>query len=340
MTAYPTATPGATSAPPGHADAPHPLPVAEAANVANAVVDEVCRAVIGKRDVVRLIVAALLADGHVLLDDLPGVAKTLTARSIATAAGLSFARVQFTPDVLPSDITGSLVLDLGTQQPEFRPGPIFTELLLADEVNRSPAKTQAALLEAMQERQVTADGVARPLPRPFLVIATQNPIESEGTYPLPEAQLDRFLIRTSMGYPAVDDEVAMLVQRVERGADDVTLQPVCTASTFMAAQRSLERVHVDQRLLEYCVALVGATRDERQLSVGASPRGSLALLKLARAAALMSVRDYIGPDDVRAMAVPGLAHRVVLSDETWARGTSAEDVVRQAVDRVPAPNTT
>jgi MoxR-like ATPase len=266
------------------------------------------------------------------------VAKTLTARSIATAAGLRFARVQFTPDVLPSDITGSLVLDLSTHQPEFRPGPIFTELLLADEVNRSPAKTQAALLEAMQERQVTTDGVARRLPQPFLVVATQNPIESEGTYPLPEAQLDRFLIRTSMGYPAVDDEVTLLAQRVERGADEVTLRPACTASTFVAAQRSLEQVHIDRRLLEYCVGLVGATRDDRQLSVGASPRGSLALLKLGRAVAMLSGRDYVGPDDIRAIAVPALAHRVVLSDETWARGTSAEDVVRRAVDRVPTPN--
>jgi MoxR-like ATPase len=337
MTTYSTTAPGSSTAPPEQTDA---LPVAEAANIAYAILDEVCRAVIGKRDVVRLIIAALLADGHVLLDDLPGVAKTLTARSIATAAGLQFARVQFTPDVLPSDITGSLVLDLATHQPEFRPGPIFTELLLADEVNRSPAKTQAALLEAMQERQVTTDGVARRLPQPFLVVATQNPIESEGTYPLPEAQLDRFLIRTSMGYPAVDDEVTLLVERVERGVDEATLEPVCNAATFVAAQRSLERVHVDRRLLEYCVALVVATRDERQLSVGASPRGSLALLKLGRSAALLNGRDYVGPDDIRAMAVPALAHRVVLSDEAWARGTSAEDVVRRAVDRVPAPNIT
>jgi MoxR-like ATPase len=314
------------------------LPITQAAAVATSILDEVGRAVIGKRDVLQLIVAALLADGHVLLDDLPGVAKTLTARSIATAAGLRFARVQFTPDVLPADITGSLVLDLATQEPVFRPGPVFTELLLADEINRSPAKTQAALLEAMQERQVTADGQPRRLSRPFLVIATQNPIESEGTYPLPEAQLDRFLIRTSMGYPAVDDEVTILAQRVQRRADDVALRAVCTAATFVAAQRSLEHVHIDHRLLEYSVALVGATRAEGQLAVGASPRGSLALLKLARAIALLNGRDYVGPDDVRTMAVPALAHRVVLSDETWARGTSAEEVVRRAVDRVPAPN--
>ena len=338
----PTAT--GTAAPRSVADAPvgtgdgADATVAEAGRTAHAILDEVERAVVGKRQAITLVLAGLLADGHVLLDDLPGVAKTLTARSIATAAGLRFARVQFTPDVLPADITGSLVLDLGTQEPVFRPGPVFTELLLADEINRSPAKTQAALLEAMQERQVTADGVARQLSRPFLVIATQNPIESEGTYPLPEAQLDRFIIRTSMGYPTVDDEVTILARRVERRADDVALRAVCTPTTFVAAQRSLEHVHVDRRLLEYSVALLGATRADGQLAVGASPRGSLALLKLARATALLNGRDYVGPDDVRAMAGPALAHRVVLNDETWARGTSPEDVVRRAVDRVPTPN--
>jgi MoxR-like ATPase len=297
----------------------------------------VCRAVVGKRDVVRLILAGLIADGHVLLDDLPGVAKTLTARSIATAAGLRFSRVQFTPDVLPADITGSLVLDLATQRPEFRPGPVFTDLLLADEVNRAPAKTQAALLEAMQERQVTADGVAHKLPRPFLVIATQNPIESEGTYPLPEAQLDRFLLRTTMGYLAEEDEITLLADRIERRTDDVRLRPVCDAATFSAVQRSLEGVHFDRRLLAYCVALVRATRSEAQLAVGASPRGTLALVKLTRAAALLAGREFVGPDDVRSMAVPALGHRVVLSDEAWARGTNPEDVVRRAVDRVPVP---
>jgi MoxR-like ATPase len=312
--------------------------VAEAGRIANAIIDEVSRAVVGKRDVLRLILAAMLADGHVLLDDLPGVAKTLTARSIATASGLDFARVQFTPDLLPADITGSMVLDLATQRPEFRSGPVFSDLLLADEINRSPAKTQAALLEAMQERQVTADGVARPLPRPFLVVATQNPIESEGTYPLPEAQLDRFLVRTSMGYPSSADELGLLVDRLERKVDDVELEAVCDAETFVALQRSLEDVYVDRRLLEYCVALVAATRADSQLAVGASPRGSLALVKLARAAALLDNRTYIGPDDIRALAVPALAHRVVLNDETWARGTPADDVVWAAVNRVPTPN--
>jgi MoxR-like ATPase len=316
-----------------------PAPALEAAaRVAHAVLDEVCRAVVGKRETVALVLAGLLADGHVLLDDLPGVAKTLTARSIATAAGLRFARVQFTPDLLPADITGSLVLDPVDRVPKFRPGPVFTELLLADEINRAPAKTQAALLEAMQERQVTTDGVARPLARPFLVVATQNPIESEGTYPLPEAQLDRFLLRTQMGYPAPGDEVSMLAGRLARGADDVDLRAVCDPESFVAAQQALEHVHVDDRLLAYTVELIGATRAEPSLAVGASPRGSLALVKLARAAALLSGRDYAGPDDIRAMAVPALAHRVVLTDETWARGVSATEVVRRVIDRVPAPN--
>jgi len=309
----------------------------EAARIVNEILDEVCRAVVGKRDVIRLILSGLIADGHVLLDDVPGVAKTLTARSIAAAAGLDFSRVQFTPDVLPADITGSLVLDLATHRPEFRPGPVFTDLLLADEVNRAPAKTQAALLEAMQERQVTVDGVPHALPRPFLVIATQNPIESEGTYPLPEAQLDRFLLRTTMGYPSKADEVVLLADRIARRQDEVPLRPVCDAETFSSVQRALEDIHVDEKLLEYCVALVRATREEAQLAVGSSPRGTLALVKLSRASALMDGRDFVGPDDIRAIAIPALAHRVVLSDEAWARGTAAEEVMRRAVDDVPVP---
>jgi MoxR-like ATPase len=318
-------------------DALAPLPFTDANRVAEAILDEVCRAVIGKRDVIRLILAGLIADGHVLLDDVPGVAKTLTARSIATAAGLEFSRVQFTPDVLPADITGSLVLDMATRRPEFRPGPVFTHLLLADEVNRAPAKTQSALLEAMQERQVTADGATHVLSRPFLVIATQNPIESEGTYPLPEAQLDRFLLRTTMGYPSEADELTMVSERIERRTENVRLEPVCDAATFLSVQRSIEDIHFDERLLEYCVTLVRATRAEPQLEVGCSPRGTLALVKLTRAAALLAGRDYVGPDDIRAMAVPALAHRVVLSDDAWARRTNPEDLVRRAVDRVSVP---
>ncbi|MEZ4423585.1 MAG: MoxR family ATPase [Gemmatimonadota bacterium] len=316
---------------------PAALPLEDAFAVAERILDEVCRAVVGKRDVIRRILTGLLADGHVLLDDVPGVAKTLTARSLAAAAGLDFARVQFTPDVMPADITGSLVLDLATHRPEFRSGPVFSHLLLADEVNRAPAKTQAALLEAMQERQVTADGTTYPLPRPFLVIATQNPIESEGTYPLPEAQLDRFLLRTTMGYPAEADEVAMLEARVARRTDDVTLTPVCDAPTFRAVQQSVEAVHVEPSLLAYCVTLVRETRTDPELAVGSSPRGTLALVKLARATALLAGRAFVGPDDLRDVAVPALAHRVVLSDDAWARRVDAEEVVRRAVDRVRVP---
>ncbi|MGQ0615498.1 MAG: AAA family ATPase [Acidimicrobiia bacterium] len=302
------------------------------------ILDEVERAVVGKRNIVSLVLASMLADGHVLLEDLPGVAKTLMARSLATAAGLRFARVQFTPDLLPSDITGTLVLEAASGRPEFRPGPVFTNLLLADEINRAPAKTQAALLEAMQERQVTADGVARRLPRPFLVVATQNPIESEGTYPLPEAQLDRFLVRSDVGYPGEADELEMLERRLSRRTEEVQLEPVVDPPTFRAMQRTLERVHVDRRLIEYALALVKATRADDQLDVGSSPRGSLAIVMLARAWALLSGRDYVGPDDIRAVAVPALAHRVLLRDETWVRGISATEVMRKTVDSVPAPS--
>jgi MoxR-like ATPase len=332
-----------------HPPPPAPMPGASFATVANpdlartaaiatAMLDELERAVVGKRPALELILAALLADGHVLLDDLPGLAKTLTARSIATVAGLSFSRVQFTPDVLPSDITGATILDLATNTPQFRPGPVFSQMVLADEINRSPAKTQAALLEAMQERQVTIDGVTNPLPSPFLVIATENPIESEGTYALPEAQLDRFLIRTRLGYPSADHERELLARRLQRGSDDVVLRPIAHPADFLGMQRSMEHVHVDGLIVQYMIDLVTATRSEADLEVGASPRGSLALLKLSRSHAVLNGRDFVTPDDVRAIAVPALAHRVVLSSEAWARRVSPEDVVRRTIDRVPAPS--
>ncbi len=310
----------------------------ETADAARRILAEVEKAVVGKREVLELVLVGLLADGHVLLDDVPGVAKTLMARSFATAAGLGFSRVQFTPDVLPADITGATVLDLATNEPVWRQGPIFAQLVLADEVNRAPAKTQSALLEAMQERQVTADGVTRPLPSPFLVIATQNPIESEGTYPLPEAQLDRFVLRTTVGYPSATDEGEILARRIERRQDEVALEPVVTAHDFRRMQQSLEDVHVEVSLQGYAVDLVTATRDDGQLEVGASPRGSLALIKLARARALLSGRDFVSPDDLRTVAVPALAHRVVLRAEAWARQVSAEEVVGRIVDTVAAPS--
>lgn len=311
---------------------------ATAAPLIRDIVDEVSKAVVGKRAVLELILAGLIADGHVLLDDVPGVAKTLTARSLAHVAGLSYSRVQFTPDVLPADITGSTVLDLTTREAHFREGPIFASLVLADEINRAPAKTQAALLEAMQERQTTADGVAHLLPSPFLVIATQNPIESEGTYPLPEAQLDRFILRTTIGLPERADELEIIRRRLARGTDEVDLTPVTDAATFLAIQRSLERVQVAEVIGSYVVDLVRATRSSAQLSVGASPRGTLAVLKLSRALAVIAGRDFVTPDDVRNVALPALAHRVVLTADAWARGTDPRDVITAALSSVPSPS--
>jgi MoxR-like ATPase len=309
-------------------------------DLCHAILDEVGRAVIGKRDVVTLVLGSMLVGGHVLLDDLPGVGKTLTARSLAQVCGLTFSRVQFTPDLLPTDITGSLVLDPATGRPEFRPGPVFANVLVADEVNRAPAKTQSALLEAMQEQQITVDGTSHRLPRPFVVIATQNPIESEGTYALPEAQLDRFLVCSPMGYPEGDDELTMLRNRLGRRTEETALDAVVDLATFRGIQRAVEQIHVDDSLLAYALALVTATRAEADLEVGASPRGSLALVALARAWALLWGRDHVGPDDLRTLAVPVLGHRVVLRDEAWVKGLSGADVVRRVIDQVPAPSWT
>ena len=308
------------------------------ASAADLLLDEIERAVVGKRTQIRLVLAGLLAGGHVLLDDVPGVAKTLAARSLAKAAGLGFARVQFTPDVLPSDITGYTALDVRTNDPVFRPGPVFAQLVLADEINRAPAKTQAALLEAMQEGRVTIEGTTYQLPKPFLVIATQNPVESEGTYPLPEAQLDRFILRTSIGYPDAEHEVELLRRRIERATDEPAVSPVMDGATFIALQDAVERVHVHPALIDYVVAIVQSTRRTRDLALGSSPRGSLALLKVSRALAMLNGRDFVTPDDVRHVALPTLAHRVVLTDEAWARGTPADGIVRSVVDSVPAPS--
>ena len=316
---------------------PHPRHVAAPAE---AILDEVERAVVGKRDVLELVLLALLADGHVLLEDVPGVAKTLIARSFATATGLRFGRVQFTPDLLPSDVTGSSVFDQRTASFEFRPGPVFCNLLLGDEINRAPPKTQAALLEAMEERQVTADDGTHELERPFLVLATQNPIEYEGTYPLPEAQLDRFLVRLRVGYPTGDDEWAMLDARARRGTDAVALHPIIDAQGLRSLQAAVEAVHVGAAVGRYMVALATATRESSEVEVGASPRGSLALLRLSRARAALEGRDFVVPDDVKAVAVPALAHRLVLRPELWVRRVDAGDVVARVLDDVPAPPAT
>jgi MoxR-like ATPase len=306
---------------------------------AAAVLDEVERAVVGKRDRLELVLAGLLADGHVLLEDVPGLAKTLTARSFAEVTGLRFARVQFTPDLLPSDVTGSSIWNQRDAEFAFRAGPIFTNILLADEINRAPPKTQAALLEAMQERQVSTDGETRVLEPPFLVLATQNPIEYEGTYPLPEAQLDRFLLRTGFGYPTADAEWEMLERRLERGVDEVELHSVVDRETLLAMQRAVEGVHVDESVGRYVVDLVAATRESPSVSVGSSPRGSLALVKLSRCRAALDGRDFVTPDDVKSVAVPALAHRLVLRPELWVQRRSGEDVVREILDHVRTPAT-
>ena len=306
---------------------------------AAAVLDEVERAVVGKRDRLQLVLAGLLADGHVLLEDVPGLAKTLTARSFAEVTGLRFARVQFTPDLLPSDVTGSSIWNQRDAEFAFRAGPIFTNILLADEINRAPPKTQAALLEAMQEGQVSTDGETRVLEPPFLVLATQNPIEYEGTYPLPEAQLDRFLLRTGFGYPTADAEWEMLERRLERGVDEVELRSVVDRETLLAMQRAVEGVHVDESVGRYVVDLVAATRESPSVSVGSSPRGSLALVKLSRCRAALDGRDFVTPDDVKSVAVPALAHRLVLRPELWVQRRSGEDVVREILDQVRTPAT-
>jgi len=304
---------------------------------AGRILDEVERAVVGKRDALELILLALLADGHVLLEDYPGLAKTLAARSFARVTSLGFARIQFTPDLMPSDVTGSSIFDQRAGEFSFLPGPIFTNLLLADEINRAPPKTQAALLEAMQERQVTTEGVTRPLAAPFLVLATQNPIEYEGTYPLPEAQLDRFLMRTGIGYPSRDHEIEMLGRRIERGEDEVVLEPVVDSPTLVEMQRTLEQVYVAPAIEGYIVDLVAATRASRRLAVGSSPRGSLALLKLSRAKAALAGRDFVVPEDVKAVAVPALAHRLTLRPELWVQRIRGEDIVAETLETVPTP---
>jgi MoxR-like ATPase len=301
------------------------------------VLDEVGRAVVGKRDELAIVLLGVLADGHVLLEDVPGLAKTMAARSFARVMGLDFARVQFTPDLLPSDVTGSSVWNQRDSDFEFRPGPIFTNFLLADEINRAPPKTQAALLEAMQEQQVTVDGRTRRLERPFLVLATQNPVEYEGTYPLPEAQLDRFLLRTGFGYPSRDDEWEVLARRLERRADEVELSRVIDRELLLQMQAAIEQVHLAASVGRYIVDLVTATRDSPSTAVGSSPRGSLALLKLSRCRAALAGRDFVTPDDVKAVAVPALAHRLVLRPELWVQQRSGDDVVRDVLDQVPTP---
>jgi MoxR-like ATPase len=305
--------------------------------LATAVADAVEQAIIGKREAVELVLFALLADGHVLIEDLPGLGKTLLARSFAQVCAMDFARIQFTPDLIPSDITGASIYDRSSGSFTFERGPIFTNILLADEINRAPGKTQAALLEAMEEGQVTLENKTRQLESPFLVLATQNPIEYEGTYPLPEAQLDRFLVRITIGYPSEDAERDILLERSRRRSEPIELEPICDQQALRAMQAAIEEVHVAPPLAEYAVAIARATRDSPQLAVGASPRGSLALMKLARARAAYLGRDFVTPDDIKAVSIPALAHRLTLAPELWVQRIDPAEAVRAAVASVPVP---
>ncbi len=309
----------------------------EGAGLCAAILDELEKAVVGKRVFLERLLGAAIAGGHVLVEDSPGLAKTLAARSLARVAGGSFKRIQFTPDLLPADITGAYVLDRGTGSLRLIEGPVFANFVLADEINRAPPKTQSALLEAMEERHATLEGKTLSLPLPFMVVATQNPIEYEGTFPLPEAQLDRFLVRLSIGYPEAEEEVEVVMRRAERGTEEPELREACGLEALAGLSAAAERVHVDRDVARYAVELARATRRSPRVAVGASPRASLALVKLARARAVMEGRSFVVPDDVKWCAFEALVHRVLLKPDAWASEALVGDVVRSAIDSVPVP---
>lgn len=313
------------------------MEIEESRKMVDDVIGEVKRAVIGKDDVLRRVMVTIMARGHILIEDYPGLAKTLIARSFSSALGCDFKRVQFTPDLLPMDILGSFVFNRETMQFKFIEGPIFTNILLADEINRAPPKTQSALLEAMQEYQVTLEGEARKLSMPFIVIATQNPIEFEGTYPLPEAQLDRFLVRISVGYPSREAEIGMLEARKINRQDYIRVNRVISREKLIELQDMTENIHVDSSIEDYIVEIVSRTRKNEQVDVGSSPRGTLALLKLSRAMALSSGRDFVIPDDVKNVAGMALSHRIILKPEPWIRGVKPEDIIEKIINNTPVP---
>jgi MoxR-like ATPase len=314
-----------------------PTGVETIAAEAKAVLAAVGTVIVGRERSLRLALAAILAGGHVLLEDVPGLGKTLMARSLAQALKLDFKRLQCTPDLLPADVTGSFLYNPGDREFTFREGPLFTGLLLADEINRTPPKTQSALLEAMQERQVTVEGRTFPLPRPFHVLATANPVEYEGTYPLPEAQLDRFLLRLDIGYPPPAEEVEVLRRRLTRQREETEVEPVLDAVRLRRLQHGVEQVSVDDDVLRYCVDLAAATRAHAAVEVGASPRGAQALVLVGRALAVLDGRDFVLPEDVKECAVPALAHRLTLRPETWTSGVTGVEVVTELLGRVPGP---
>lgn len=307
------------------------------AATAKAIMDEVAKAIIGKRNVLEDVLLSILADGHTLLEDFPGTAKSLMVMTFADTLGCKYRRIQFTPDLLPTDITGTYIYDEKDNEFKFRPGPIFANIILADEINRAPPKTQAAMLEAMQERQVSIEGVTHKLPKPFLVLATQNPIEQEGTYPLPEAQVDRFMQKFSMGYPSREDEKEILVRRMTRGKDQVDVNVMTNPEKLIAMQQIVEKVHLDSALLTYIVEIVTRTREDPRVVVGSSPRGSLALFKLSRARAVLAGRDFITPDDVKSVVHHALAHRLILKPEPRIRGVMPEDILNKILAEVPVP---
>jgi MoxR-like ATPase len=310
--------------------------ISEIASHAQAIVDEVEKAIVGKTDTVKMAVIALMCNGHLLIEDIPGVGKTTLAKALSKAIGGEFRRMQFTPDLLPADITGSSIYNQKTAEFEFRPGPVFGNVVLVDEINRATPKTQSSLLEAMEERQVTSDGETRSLPVPFFVIATQNTVEMTGTYPLPEAQLDRFFMRISLGYPSRDDEMRVLTeQRISHPIDSV--HSVITLDQLIDIQKSVREMFVHEAVREYMVDVVRATRESNQLVMGSSPRGSLYLMRGAQAMAAMSGNDYVRPDDVKAVAPAVLAHRVIPRAEVKVRGASTEQVIERLLDAVPAP---
>lgn len=313
------------------------MQIAEAAQVSQTVLRTLQSVILGKERVLQHLLLGLYSGGNILIEDFPGLAKTLTARLVAQVTGLEFKRIQFTPDLLPGDITGGLIYNQKQSEFEFRPGPLFTNLVLADEVNRAPPKTQAALLEVMQEHQVTIEGTTYPVPQPFVVLATQNPIELEGTYPLPEAQLDRFIMRLRVGYPSLEEERQILALRGARRREYVALAPVLDAAQLVRLQEAVEHVHAGESVEHYIVSLTAATRQHPHVQLGASPRGSLALYQLARAHAMVHARDFVLPDDVKAMAPAALAHRLLLKPELWVRGIQADQIIHDILERTPIP---
>lgn len=313
------------------------MKVEEAGHVCQQVVNQVRKVIVGKEAVLEKVMLAVLANSHILFEDYPGLAKTLLARSFAMSMGCQFSRIQFTPDLLPADITGTYIYNVKTGEFDLRRGPVFTNILLADEINRAPPKTQAALLEAMQERQATLDGKTHPIQDPFIVMATQNPIEFEGVYPLPEAQLDRFLVKLGLGYPNRAEEVEIMKRRMLRAREEVFLEPAVDTKTILDLQRTVEEIHVDDDVLGYAADIVQATRGQRQVEIGASPRGSLAIFKLARARAVFHGRDYVIPDDVKEVTAPALVHRMIMKAESWVKGTDPRQVVDEVLKSVPVP---